>query len=195
MPTFYFDNTSKPRLNCLNIVINFLWNFIPLFCNGFQRIKISYPLTSVYIFLPQPQDLKPAEPISGLFGSNWCCSSNHFFFFFLSFNISRMSLAVWSLVPSCINKYSLSFASFFISGFIFLESSYNYTSFLPLYLDQQRICKTLVAFVIDTETITRVRKASILQFSSIVFPLAPLVSSYCMKYNPHRYATYRVVSP
>ena len=58
---------------------------------------------------------------SGLFNGQWSGSSS--WSCFLSFNISRVSLVVWALAPSCMNKYSLCFISLFFSGIMFLNST------------------------------------------------------------------------
>ena len=95
VPTSYFNYISKSRFKCVKTFINGLVrNFIPLFNNGFfQKIEISYPTASPYIFLVK----------HGLFVGH--CSSNRSSI--LPFNISRVNLDVWDLAQSYMNKYSL----------------------------------------------------------------------------------------
>ena len=95
----------------------------------------------------------PQIPIStgfkpGLFGEQWSGFSNRSYF--LSFNISRVSLAVWAILRlGWINTHYVLSACSFQQSFS-STVHYNNTSHLPLYSVQQ----VLPAFNIATETIT-----------------------------------------
>ena len=62
-----------------------------------------------------------------LVASDWIQNQSCFFLF----NILRVSLAVWVLALSCMNKYSLCVANLFIPRIIFFDST---SIILPIYL-------------------------------------------------------------
>ena len=84
--------------------------FLP---TGLVILQLQYIFCSRSLQIPKPSGLK-----TGLFGGQWWGSSNQSYF--LSFNISRESLAVLALF--CRSKYSLCSASLFISGIIFFKN-------------------------------------------------------------------------
>ena len=82
---------------------------------GLVILRLWYIFCSRSLQIPKLSGLK-----TGLFSGQWWGSRNRSCF--LSFNISRVSLAVWVLALFCRSKYSLCSASLLISGIIFFKN-------------------------------------------------------------------------
>ena len=102
---------------------------------SFKELR-SVIIRSRYTFCSRsPQILKSTGFKSGQSGGQWWGSSNQSCF--LSFNISRVSLAAWALISSCMNTHyvlpAYSFQELFSS-----ITHYNNISHLPFYLVEQK---------------------------------------------------------
>ena len=139
--SIFWPSTSIPHWSLgLNASIHLLMIFCrilfhPLTMASFKesRSVIFQPWYTFYCRNPQ-------IPIStgfksGLFGGQWWNSSN--LSCFLSFKISRLSLVVWALAMSWMNKYSFCFTSLFISERFSSIVHYNNNLLVPLHSAQQ----------------------------------------------------------
>ena len=89
--------------------------------------------------------------------------------------------------PPCMNKYSLCFASMFISGIIFFNSILQkYSPFTFVF------SSTIGVYQISISQQKPLFTSERLQFRRKGFTLAPLLSSFSSEHKPHRYASYRV---
>ena len=133
-------------------------NFIPLSNNGFfQGIQIGYPSALVYIlFNSAPQIPKSTGFESGLFSNQWSDSSNRKCF--LSFKISRMSLAVWALAVLHEETFIIFCQSVHFSNHFLL---WHITTILRIYLCIQLKKFKVKVYDIPTKTIICFVKALI----------------------------------
>ena len=127
-----------------SLCLNYSMHLSKISCGVFHSVTVASFKGSRLVFLQpwstfcsiSPQTLKSTGFKSDLFcDQGWGSSKQSFS---LSFNISKVSLAIWGQALSCMNKNLLSFACLFFSVIIFLNSTLHNTWHLPMYWTEQK---------------------------------------------------------